>query len=243
MTEMRSKTSIILDDEDLTHSSKKKAFFLLFFLSLICCGVYFFLLKEVSTLPEETVFAKAGFEKIHAEYVKHKAFWDDKKDEIVGLLEGHRKNASLYKEKLNLEAIPLEVILSYLSDELPALFQNDYEFSIFPILDEKREWKVICSKRDLTFWPLKVYLSMEVALENKPTPNFKISCLKRGQREIDFEKGSRYFGRELQILRPFIGYFSGPQSLQFYQTPHQVEPILSGADVRMNISYLQTQLI
>lgn len=185
----------------------KRFYLLLFFLLPI---LFFY---DLLLTPRDVALSRAGYFSLKESYEQQRDKWDHQKDEILFAMREHRQMGEIGKEMLYFEAIPSEILMAFLQDQIE--FSQD--LAIF--LSEKLEHpRVILSKKENLFWPLKTLLSLEIELAMESGElKARILRLRKGSRSLDSKHAWTSFSKELRALRSFETFYGGLKELRMYR--------------------------
>lgn len=183
---------------------------------LLLIAIPWLLMADLFQSPAWVVKSRTDFFSVKSSYEKNKDRWDFQKDQILEVMNLHRLDDDIGKEKLLFESIPLEIMMAYLIDDLE-LSKKFEDLAIFPARNLKQP-KIILTKYESNIWPFQIPLSLEVEIyEDGDKVEAKFTRLQRGMREVPPTLAWVYFGTELQVLRNFSEFSGGLRALKLYQ--------------------------
>ncbi|MFT4553458.1 MAG: hypothetical protein ACI9S8_002098 [Chlamydiales bacterium] len=183
---------------------------------LLLIAIPWFLMGDLFQSPSGVVKSRQEFFVIKSSYEKDKDRWDFQKDQILEVMNLHRLDDDIGKEKLLFESIPLEIMMAYLIDDLE-ISKRFEDLVIFPAYALKQP-KIILSKYESKIWPFQIPLSLEIEIyDDGDKLEAKFLRLQRGKREVPSALAWVYFGTELQALRSFTEFSGGLRGLKLYR--------------------------
>jgi hypothetical protein len=178
---------------------------------------------DLFTVPDEVQEARENFTRLETSYLENGDQWDQQKNQILLSIRRHESSDDITKPELTFDHLPLEVVLSYLHDDLD--WTQDVAF--FPHRDLASPTLII-SKYEPGVWPLKIILSLELRLKEKGHHVWvEIGRLRRGKREISNTLIWTYFGQELRQLRRLETFGGGIENVRLSQAEETKRPQIS----------------
>jgi hypothetical protein len=195
---------------------KLSTYLVIFLLILIPC----FLMLDLFQTPTSITQSRQGFVTVMSNYEKNQERWNHQKDQILEVMNLHRLEEDIGKEKLLFDAIPMEILMAFLVDDL----EISAKFSDLAIYPSKNlsDARLFLTKYESKIWPFQILLSLEVGFtieEGKVVTQFH--HLRRGKREVSPTLAWVYFGPELQALRSFSEFSGGVQRIKLYQKENE----------------------
>lgn len=190
--------------------SSRFTYFVLVFLPFL----FFY---DLLLTPSDVALSRQGYFSLKQSYERQAEKWDHQKDEILAAMREHRREGEMGKETLYFEAIPSEILMAFLQDQI----EFSADLAIF--LSEKLEKpRVILSKQENLLWPIKSVVSLEIELDmQRGELQPKILRLRRGSRLLDKDLSWTYFAKELNGLRSFEMFYGGLRELRMYRKQKQ----------------------
>lgn len=203
-----------IQDVDISKGkfSKKKLF--LFCSFLIAMTVPWFWMSDLLSPKTEAQFSRVQFFQAKDYYLKDAKKWDEQKESLLKQMQEDRLDLTPAKMPLSLKSISMEVVMSYLIEELG--FSTKLSNSTLYFQPHLDGTSITLTKYEEGIWPLKILLSLEILLKKKQgrvTSSFV--NLYRGSRPISIDLAYEYFTQELTALRPLETISGGIQEVEF----------------------------
>ncbi|MCH1429172.1 MAG: hypothetical protein GWP59_04150 [Chlamydiales bacterium] len=204
------KTTVSIESVDITKSklSKKKLTTAIAALVLFCVPWVF--MSDLLFSPWETMQSRNNFQSAVTQYSSNANKWDKQKEDILLQMKNQRLNKEIGKEQLQYNYLPIEVVLSFISNDLGFGKGALKDSTLFLDPEDDSLSTFILSKYEEGSWPLNILLSLRVKLDSSQnTTQVNFLDFKRGKRKVSVDLAWDYFTPELQALRLLESYYGG----------------------------------
>lgn len=176
------------------------------------------LFKDFLEKPGDVEETRSNFLAAKQRYFTDRDRWNGQKDQVLKVMSQHSRDFDPNKIPIALSAIPMEVLIAYLADDLALTTQEEKDFCIFPVSDS-HETRILLSKVDRSLWPFSIYVSMDVVISNEGS-RCEARCIRfrKGSQEQSPEWAWTFFSRELQALRRLESYAGGIRQFLVHRT-------------------------
>lgn len=209
---------------------------------LLLIGVPWILMVDLFQEPEDVLESRKHFDQLRAKYEASKDKWDFQKDQILKAMKEHRQEEDIGKKRLIFEAIPLEILMSFLMEDLNFSATKYQGATVFPAASLNNP-TMILSKYESYLGPFSIVLSLEIELfMDGEQIMAKLRRLRRGSRDVSPSLSWVYFGAELQALRAFETFSGGLSQVRLYQKDEKMT-VQDDVEVLLSWHYFHRPLL
>ena len=211
------KTTVSIESVDITKSklSKKKLTTAIAALVLFCVPWVF--MSDLLFSPWETMQSRNNFQSAVTQYSSNANKWDKQKEDILLQMKNQRLNKEIGKEQLQYNYLPIEVVLSFISNDLGFGKGALKDSTLFLDPEDDSLSTFILSKYEEGSWPLNILLSLRVKLDSSQnTTQVNFLDFKRGKRKVSVDLAWITLPQNCKLygyLKAIMGVFTTLKSL------------------------------
>jgi hypothetical protein len=159
-----------------------------------------FFTSDIFNIPEDVAQSQHYFQKAKEGYLANRNYWDAKEQHFIDYIRYELEQSNDQELLERLQETPGEILISYVTQRLPAGLQRLEHVSLF--LREGSPCSLIVSKYETGIWPLKIMLSLELEVKIQGRRLSLVpSRLRRGSQDLALGLAWAYFGPELDTIR------------------------------------------